>query len=130
MHNTLTIEITQPDTVQDLETVRQLASERAYTQAVSDLVRRGVISVTYGAELLRIEPAAMREQLREQGIAVADYTPQALREEVDDALSDFDREIDHKRLMRTVANTTPLSELYKIDQLELLQQVYTEHPCG
>ena len=50
--------------------------------------------MAYGVELLRIDPIAMMERLREQGIAVADYSPQTLHEEVEDSLHDFETQID------------------------------------
>lgn len=90
MHDTLTIEIPRPDAVDELDEIRQKASERAYTEAVLDLIRRGIISTGYGTQLLGIGIDAMLDELQRHSIAVADYSEDELRRELEEALSDFD----------------------------------------
>jgi predicted HTH domain antitoxin len=80
MRETLIIEIPRPHTVSDLDTVRREAAEKAYQEAVFDLIRQGEISSGYGADLLGTNRVDMMEQLRQQGIPVADYSVGALRE--------------------------------------------------
>lgn len=89
MPETLTIEIPRPHTVSDLDTVRQEAAEKAYREAVFDLIRQGEISSGYGADLLGMNRVDLIEQLRQQGIPVADYPVEVLRGEVWEAMQDF-----------------------------------------
>lgn len=77
MQDTLTIEIPRPHTVSDLDTVRREAAEKAYRETVFDLIRQGEISSGYGADLLGTNCVDMIEQLRQQGIPVADYPVEA-----------------------------------------------------
>ena len=95
MQETLTIEIPRPHTVSDLDTVRRDAAEKAYREAVFDLIRQGKISSGYGADLLETNRVDMIEQLRQQGIPVADYSVEALHEEVQGAMQDFTHERRH-----------------------------------
>ena len=95
MQETLIIEIPRPHTVGDLDTVRREAAEKAYREAVFDLIRQGEISSGYGADLLGTNRVDMIEQLRQQGIPVADYSVEALHEEVQGAMQDFTHERRH-----------------------------------
>jgi predicted HTH domain antitoxin len=95
MRETLTIEISRPHTVNDLDTVRQEAVEKAYREAVFDLIRRGEISCGYGADLLGTNRIDMLEELRQQGIPVADYSVEMLHEEVQEAIQDFTHKKHH-----------------------------------
>lgn len=96
MQDTLTIEVPRPNSVDELQTVRREASDRAYVEAVLDLVRRGIVSAGYGAGLLKIDAATLLELLRRHGISVADYPADALRREVEEALHDFATDADHQ----------------------------------
>jgi len=69
--------------------VRREAAEKAYREAVFDLIRQGEISCGYGADLLEMNRVDMIEQLRQQGIPVVDYSVEALRQEVQEAMQDF-----------------------------------------
>jgi predicted HTH domain antitoxin len=89
VQKTFTIEVPRPRTVADLETVRQAASERAYTEAVFDLVRRGEISSAYGAKLLGMSRVDFVAHLQQHGIPLADYPVRELRTEVAAAEQDF-----------------------------------------
>jgi predicted HTH domain antitoxin len=89
MAETLIIEITRPRTLEDLESVRREASDRAYQQAVLDLIRQGEISSAYGAQLLGMNSVDMLEHLRQHNIPIADYSSQELRDEVAESLKDF-----------------------------------------
>lgn len=95
MQEILTIEIPRPHTVSDLNTVRREAAEKAYREAVFDLIRQGEISCGYGADLLGTNRVDMMEQLQQHGIPVADYPVEALREEVQEAMQDFTHERHH-----------------------------------
>lgn len=92
MRNTLTIEISRPQTVVELEGLRREASERAYAEGVFHLIRRGEISIGHGAALLGIGVDAMMDALRGSGIPVARYSGDELSAEVASALGDFDGE--------------------------------------
>ncbi len=96
MQETLIIEIPRPHTVDDLDMVRREAAEKAYREAVFDLIRQGEISCGYGADLLETNRVDMIEQLRQQGIPVADYSVEALHEEVQEAMQDFIHEKRHQ----------------------------------
>ena len=89
VQETITIEVPRPRTVADLETVRQAASERAYAEAVFDLVRRGEISSAYGAKLLGMPRVDFVERLQQHGIPLADYPARELHTEVEAAEQDF-----------------------------------------
>ena len=90
MHRTLTIEIPCPEAVDELDKIRQEASERAYAEGVLDLIRRGVISTGYGRQLLGISMDTLLDELQQHEIPVADYSEDELRSELETALSDFD----------------------------------------
>jgi predicted HTH domain antitoxin len=92
MHGTLTIEIPRPDAVDELDNIRREASERAYAEGVFDLIRRGIISMGYGTQLLGIGIDTMLDELQRHGIPVADYSEDELRRELEEAVSDFDAE--------------------------------------
>jgi predicted HTH domain antitoxin len=89
VHETITIEVPRPQSIDDLEAVRREASERAYTEAVLDLVRQGKVSAAYGARLLGIPLVDFVERLQQHSIPLADYTAQELQREVDEAVQDF-----------------------------------------
>ncbi len=90
MHRTLTIEISRPEAVEELDKIRREASERAYVEGVFDLIRRGVISTGYGGQLLGISMDVLLDELQRHEIPVADYSGDELRSELEAALSDFD----------------------------------------
>jgi predicted HTH domain antitoxin len=92
MRDTLSIEISRPRTVAELDGLRREASEQAYAEGVFDLIRQGVVSVGHGAALVGIGVDAMLDALRERGIPVADYPGDELSAEVAAGLGDFDGE--------------------------------------
>jgi len=89
MHDSLTIEIPRPATVEELDRICQEASERAYAEGVLDLIRRGIISTGDGAQLLGIGIDVMLDKLQQHDIPVASYPAHELDSELEAALRDF-----------------------------------------
>src|SRR5512144_2212466 len=95
MPETLTIEIARPHAVSDLDAVRQEAGDKGYREAVFDLIRQGAISSGYGADLLGVNRVDLLVQLQRRGIPVADYSRDALREEVRQTVQDLSGNANH-----------------------------------
>src|SRR5512144_1866906 len=95
MPETLTIEIARPHAVSDLDAVRQEAGDKAYREAVFDLIHQGAISSGYGADLLGVNRVDLLAQLQRRGIPTADYLRDALYEEVQQTLQDLSGNPDH-----------------------------------